>query len=471
MDAIRHKALRFFNADPDEWDLVFTANASAAIKLAVECIRDHAALTATPIWYGYHKDAHTSLVGVRELVSTHRCFVSDDEVDKWISSGGFGGARSRELGLFAYPGQSNFSGRRLPLSWCRRIRSEVHKARTYTLLDAAALVSTASLDLSDIAAAPDFVALSFYKIFGFPNIGALLVRKDSQHVLEGRRFFGGGTVDMVIAINDTWHVKKETSIHDRLEDGTLPFHSIFALDHAIDVHKELYGPDPMKFISTHTAELARQLFSGLTSLKHANGAPVVTIYSNPGTVYGDSSVQGATIAFYVLEATGAPVGYEEVEKAADAQGIYVRSGSLCNPGGVATYLNWTPADMRAAYDAGHRCSQPIQNVIGKPTGVVRASIGAMNTAADINALVSFLERTYVDRDATVVLPTQSTQSRVSQDVEVKSRAQPLISPLSEKSLAARQAPTAHMLQQHSKRRFGRSVSALLGKRAAQISVS
>ena len=102
-----------------------------------------------------------------------------------------------------------------------RIRRSFHKAATYTLLDAAALASTAPLDLSDPATAPDFVALSFYKIFGFPNIGALIVRKNSQHVLQNRRYFGGGTVDMIISINDTWHAKKDTSIHERLEDGTL----------------------------------------------------------------------------------------------------------------------------------------------------------------------------------------------------------------------------------------------------------
>jgi molybdenum cofactor sulfurtransferase len=43
------------------------------------------------------------------------------------------------------------------------------------LLDAAALVSSASLDLSQYQ--PDFVTLSFYKIFGFPTgIGALIVK-------------------------------------------------------------------------------------------------------------------------------------------------------------------------------------------------------------------------------------------------------------------------------------------------------
>lgn len=358
----------------------------------------------------------------------HRCFTSDEEVDIWINSGGLGGPRARQLGLFAYPGQSNMTGRRLPLTWCvverliaienfadhidrpGRIRKSFHKAVTYTLLDAAALASTAPLDLADPAMAPDFVALSFYKIFGFPNIGALIVRKDSAHVLENRRYFGGGTVEMIIAINDTWHAKKDTSIHDRLEDGTLPFHSIFALDHAMNVHERLYGPNPMKFISYHTAQLGKRLYDGLTSLKHANGFPTCRIYKDDNAVYGDPSVQGATVAFNVQQADGNLVGFEDVEEAADERSIFVRSGSLCNPGGVATYLGWSPAEMKAAYASGHRCSNPTQVMLGKPTGVVRVSLGAMSTNADVNILLRFLEDVYVSSDARVNPPAGTAYS-------------------------------------------------------------
>ena len=117
IDAIRERTLRFFGADPDEFDLIFVANATAAIKLVIDCFKDHASVSNTPVWYGYHRDAHTSIVGVREATKMHRCFTTDEEVDLWINSGGLGGPRARQLGLFAYPGQSNMTGRRLPLSW------------------------------------------------------------------------------------------------------------------------------------------------------------------------------------------------------------------------------------------------------------------------------------------------------------------------------------------------------------------
>lgn len=201
---------------------------------------------------------------------------------------------------------------------------------------------------------------------------------------------------MIISINDTWHAKKNTTIHDCLEDGTLPFHSIFALDHGISVHERLYGPNPMKFISMHTAQLGRELYEGLLRMMHSNDTPVVRIYKDTNAIYGDPSAQGATIAFNVQRPDGSLIWFGEVEKAADERQIYVRSGSLCNPGGVATYLEWSPAEMRAAYASGHRCADPIQIVFGKATGVVRVSLGAMSIAADVTTFLDFLEDVYVD---------------------------------------------------------------------------
>lgn len=127
VDQIREKTLQFLGADPDHFDLVFVANATAAIKLVADSFRDLAEKTKSGrFWYGFHKDAHTSLVGVRELThGYHHCFGSDYEVQEWLQSpsSALAGQHSpNDLGLFAYPGQSNMTGRRLPSSWCGGIR-------------------------------------------------------------------------------------------------------------------------------------------------------------------------------------------------------------------------------------------------------------------------------------------------------------------------------------------------------------
>lgn len=127
VDEVREKTLRFLGADPKHFDLIFVANSTAAIKLVADSFRDLAEKSRSKrFWYGYHKDAHTSLVGVREYsYGQHHCFESDAEVAAWIdapTSNFVNNPDPRALGLFAYPGQSNMSGRRLPLSWLSRIR-------------------------------------------------------------------------------------------------------------------------------------------------------------------------------------------------------------------------------------------------------------------------------------------------------------------------------------------------------------
>jgi molybdenum cofactor sulfurtransferase len=345
VDQVRAKTLDFLGADPNHFDLVFVANATAAIKLVGDSFRDLAEKTRSRnFWYGYHKDAHTSLVGVRELTRAEsHCFESDSEVEQWLddpmrSISSVDRPQVSGLGLFAYPGQSNMTGRRLPLSWPRRLRKSMLLRNTYSLFDAAAYAMTAPMSsvFADPDAAPDFTCLSFYKIFGFPDLGALVVRKSSGHILTLRKYFGGGTVTMVSAIGNAWHKSKgheassdalgrsgAYSLHDGLEDGTLPFHSILALGGAIDVHRKLYGC--MENISRHTQRLVRSLYQRVAGLHHANGQPVCRVYSEPEG-FGDSRRQGPTLAINVMRADGSFVSYSEVEKVANARGIYVRSG-------------------------------------------------------------------------------------------------------------------------------------------------
>lgn len=80
------------------------------------------------------------------------------------------------------------------------------------LLDAASLVSTSPLDLSLYK--PDFVTISFYKIFGYPTgLGALIVKNSSSHLLSERKYFGGGTVLMALSTQRRHEMRPV--LHDR----------------------------------------------------------------------------------------------------------------------------------------------------------------------------------------------------------------------------------------------------------------
>ncbi|KAJ5895103.1 hypothetical protein N7495_006794 [Penicillium taxi] len=394
-DDVRLRVLRFFNADPEEFDLVFVANATAAIKLVADSIRDS---DHRGFWYSYHIDSHTSLVGVREVADMgHQCFQSDADVDSWISE--LATTQSKAPRLFAFPGQSNMNGRRLPLRWCKQIRAVANETggSVYTLLDAASLVATSPLDLT--SAAPDFTALSFYKIFGFPDLGGLIIRKSAARVFERRKYFGGGTVDMVLADGAQWHAKKETSIHERLEDGTLPFHNIIALDSALDIHKRLYGS--MENISAHTAFLAKGLYDRLSVLTHWNETRVCEIYSS-SIGYGSSKFQGPILAFNIRNSRGEFVPKTEVEKLATVQNLQIRTGSVCNPGGTASSLGWAGEELRRHYTTGLRCGDDHDILGGRPTGILRVSLGAMTNIKDIESIVDFLAEFYVETIPPVV---------------------------------------------------------------------
>jgi hypothetical protein len=119
--------------------------------------------------------------------------------------------------------------------------------------------------------------------------------------------------------------------------------------------------------------------------------------------YTDPTTQGATIAFNVLDINGNHVGYSHVEKVANQKAIYLRAGGLCNPGGIASYLKVEPWQFKRAWSAGYRCggadSESLEIINGKPTGVVRASLGAMSVMAEVDTLIVFLSDAFKDTTA------------------------------------------------------------------------
>lgn len=388
VDAIRVKVLQLFKADPAKFDVVFCANTTAGVKLVSDSFAGH----PKEFEYRFHKDCHTSLIGPRGLAESSQCFDSDDKVREWLADT-IGESGDEKLGLFAWPGQSNFSGRRLPVhEWASQLRKS--HPNYYSMLDAAALVMTSPLDLSDEESSPDFIVCSFYKMFGYPDLGALIVRRSSAEVLQHRRFFGGGTVSQLMSSMPHTMKRFDSDPHEHLEDGTCAFHSIIALGHAIDTHERLFGS--FSRISLHTSSLASLLAGLLSNLTHPlTGRKAVEIYTEE--THSDPKAQGPVITINLSTATGECIGYLAVEAAAAARNIHIRSGGHCNPGGVQQYCGLSPAEMKANFDAGKVCGDDQDVINGKPTGAVRVSLGAMSTLDDVLRFVAFIKEEYVDK--------------------------------------------------------------------------
>lgn len=198
------------------------------------------------------------------------------------------------------------------------------------------------------------------------------VLTDAWHQIKGRDV-GGSNVHARTGGLRPENGHHAYDIHDGLEDGTLPFHSILALGEAIDVHARLYGS--MDNVSRHTTNLSTHLYGVLKSLRHPNGRPLCHIYCEDGGAgYGDPRKQGATVAFNLVDSSGNYIPYSDVEGIANDERIYIRSGGqytpshglpnicqltqqpgICCPGGIYTALEYEPWHLQRALSAHHTC--------------------------------------------------------------------------------------------------------------------
>jgi molybdenum cofactor sulfurtransferase len=223
VESCRRKILEYFSASPEEYVAIFTANASAALKLVGESFP-----FADGGEYLLTFDNHNSVNGIREFARARGAEITyipltvpELRVDEEVLEEHLTAGRSGTPRLFAYPAQSNFSGVQHPLSWIEKARS---KGWT-VLLDAAAFVPTNRLDLG--LWHPDFVSLSFYKMFGYPTgVGCLLARAEALKTLR-RPWFAGGTITVASVQGDRHFMQEGASA---FEDGTVDFLGIPAVE-------------------------------------------------------------------------------------------------------------------------------------------------------------------------------------------------------------------------------------------------
>ncbi len=261
----RESVLAFFNASADDYCVVFTGNASQALKLVGE------SYPFSPSGkFLLTFDNHNSVNGIREFAKSHGATVTyipiippDMRADVRFLEDALHEPPSGDR-LFAYPAQSNFSGVQHPLEWIAAAQSEGWDV----LLDAAAFVATNDLDLRRIK--PDFVVLSFYKMFGYPTgIGALLARWPALGKLR-RPWFAGGTITVASVGADRHFMASGPSA---FEDGTPNFNSFAAVDIGLDFIRQI----AIDRIHRRVTALTGWLLERLLALRHSNGRRLITV--------------------------------------------------------------------------------------------------------------------------------------------------------------------------------------------------
>ncbi|KAJ1878413.1 hypothetical protein LPJ57_003429 [Coemansia sp. RSA 486] len=411
IEQVRDRLLRFFGTTAEKYAVVFTANATGAIRLAGEL---------TPLSkkgvFCYSRESHTSVVGVRSIAAERGVAIRPadfDEIKAIVLPENTAGTS-----LLAYPAQCNFSGQRFPLDVADTISSlyrscddeESSHSPWWVLLDAAGFASSSPLKLDTLKAGPDFVAASIYKIFGAPTgLGVLLIKRSSIPYLRPKRYFGGGTVAN-LSFDRTWQEFRR-DIESRLEDGTLNFQAIVSLNHALDAHARNFGS--LENVAWHTQSVTKYALKAMKALRHKNGSPICHIYG-----HDDGCVWGPIVAFNLKDIRGQFIGFREVERLAVMAGIALRTGRFCNPGAAQKWLQFTTPELIHLASLGYACGDENDIVAGKPVGALRVSFGAVTSKREIDCFIEFLVRHYLNY-AQPLAQSRPETPLVSSEIEPK----------------------------------------------------
>lgn len=373
--AARNAVLDFFNAQ--DYFCIFTPNASGALKIVGENypFEENGTLL-------YFADNHNSVNGISNYCKNNGgsfdhipLHVEDLTIQDDIALEKLQHNTCKNK-LFAFPAQSNASGVKHDLGWIAKAKENGWDV----LLDAAAFVPTSPLDLQTVQ--PDFVCVSFYKIFGYPTgIGCLLIHKNSFPKLH-KRWFAGGTVKFV-SIHEPSYILQDN--HERFEDGTINYLDLPAIKIGLDYISQI----GMQRIRERVQSLTQYLYEHLSTLSHSNGQKQLKIFGPK-----DRSNTGGTIIMSFFNPDGSRVNFESVEAMANKQNISLRSGCFCNPGLDEANHCITSSTLSEYFSSRNQESFDYNDMITffkNIRGATRISVGIASNKADLDAFIGFVK--------------------------------------------------------------------------------
>jgi molybdenum cofactor sulfurtransferase len=384
----RSYVLDYFNASPEDYAVIFTQNASGALKLVGEAYPfgpgDRYLLTF---------DNHNSVNGIREFARARGAeFIyapvlpPELRIDEGKLDDLLGLAQPGGHNLFAYPAQSNFSGVQHSLEWIERAQARGWDA----LLDAAAFVPTNRLDLRRWH--PDFVTLSFYKIFGYPTgVGCLIARRSALGKLR-RPWFAGGTITIASVQGNGYYLQEGEAA---FEDGTINYLNL----PAIEIGLKFIAGVGVETIHERVRCLTDWLIGNLLSLYHnSSGVPLIHLYGPANT-----TMRAGTVTINFFDPDGKLFDYREVEAEANRVNISLRTGCFCNPGAGEKAHGLTEADLADCFGREERMTfdefiRVMSGRVKDAVGGVRVSMGVATNFADVYRFLRFAE-TFLDRTA------------------------------------------------------------------------
>jgi len=393
VERARASVLEFFNASPEEYVAIFTPNATGALRLVGEAYPFHPGDRFLLTF-----DNHNSVNGIREFArargaeTTYVPSVAPDlRVDENLLPRYLTETAGDHHNLLAYPAQSNFSGVQHPLEWIE----QAHDHGWDVLLDAAAFVPTNRLDLGRWH--PDFVAISFYKMFGWPTgVGCLLARRDALAKLQ-RPWFSGGTI-VAAFVQRQYYQSAPGAAH--FEDGTVNYLNL----PAIEIGVRFLDHIGIETIHTRVAALGAWLLDSLGALNHSDGSPAAVIYGPRKW-----ERRGATIAFNFLHPDGSVVDERYVDRIASEHNISLRTGCFCNPGaGEVAFTISRETLLGGEFGEGMTLDDYVAALGLHSGGAIRASLGLASNLADLHRFLDFAAEFIDLRNVPDDLPPRET---------------------------------------------------------------
>ncbi len=269
--------------------------------------------------------------------------------------------------LMAFPAQSSISGTNHSLNHIQNAQNLGWEV----LLEADLYAASSPLKLKKIK--PEFVSISFYKMFGYPTgLGCLLVRKDKTDYFQ--------TIKMKLTPKSNGLLSVSNYI-TRIEDETVNFLSIPVVKEGLQLIDKV-GIDR---IQIRMEKLMSWLVAKIKEIKHDNGLRVVDIYGTQ-----KPSTRGNCILFNIYDQDGYLFSNEYIDQKCAKWKVSLRSGAIfesknagidmCKPEAIATYFTISEESQNLNLSEGY----------DRICNAVRVSLGVPTIQKDLDVLIAML---------------------------------------------------------------------------------
>jgi len=332
-EAARKKACQFINAN-DNREIVFTSGATAAINLVAETFSEKYIKTGDEIIISA-MEHHSNIVPWQRVCEKTGAVLKvvpiNDNGELILSD--YENLLSEKTKMVAMTHVSNVLGTINPV---KQIITSAHKFGAKVLIDGAQAVPHMRIDVQDLDC--DFYVISGHKMYAPTGVGILYGKYDLLDSLPPYQC--GGSMIRTVSFEKTDYAKPPA----KFEAGTPNIAGVIGLGAAIDYLNQI-GINEI-----HQQELTLCKYA-MTQLRKIPGLKII----------GNANNRVAVISFVMDD-----VHPHDIGTVLDYEGIAVR--------------------------AGHHCAMPLIQRFNVPA-TVRASFGIYNNFADVDRLVTGLNKT------------------------------------------------------------------------------